>query len=169
MVLQSTDIISHASNVRSDETAAPEAEARSSHLVATSEDARNVREARDAMQAFSFFSSAIAAQMGELYEKLAHVEVATSSDEFYWRLAGVEAEREAARSEARWLREQTEQMERDVEHMREELERQRISFADHHSAKQEIARLRAEVDQLRQHPVTPATAPEQSRRWRLNR
>lgn len=139
------------------------------HSPATGEDARNVREARDAMQAFAFFSSAIANQMSELYDKLAHVEVATSTDEFYQRLAAVEAQREAARGEARRLRSQVDQMEREVEGMRQEFERQRVSFADHHAAKQEIARLRAEVDELRRADGAPASSPVRPRRWGLAR
>lgn len=150
---------------------------------ATSEDARNVREARDAMQAFAFFSAAIAGQMSELYDKLAHVEVATSNDEFYSRLAGVEQERDQARSEADMLRHQVQDLEvagrrvrdeadRQLSHMRDELERQRISFADHHAAKQEISRLRAEVDRLRTDESSSGSeqyGQTQGRRWRLGR
>ena len=83
------------------------------------------------------------------YDKLAHVEIATSTDEFYNRLAAVEAERDQAVHASAWYKEQFEQMQRDVAAMRDDLDRQRVTFADHHAAKQEIARLRAELEAQR--------------------
>lgn len=131
----------------------------------TSEDARNVREARDAINAFSFFASAIAGQMGELYDKLAHVEIATSTDEFYSRLAAVEAERDQAVHASIWYKEQFEQMQRDVAAMRDDLDRQRVTFADHHAAKQEIARLRAELEGTGSSNGDGSHKQESTRRW----
>jgi hypothetical protein len=128
------------------------------------DDARNVREARDSIQAFSFFSSAIAGQMGELYDKLAHVEIATSSDEFYGRLAQVEVERDRAGHELELARKQLQQALQENAALKDDLERQHVTFADHHAAKQEIGRLRGELDELREQSKGPSEKQEQRRR-----
>lgn len=134
-----------------------------------SQDARTIAESRETLQAMQFFMQAIAKGMGELDTRLGRVEVATSTAEYEEKLARVEIERDQAQSHVLALDEQLRDAQRELAELQQELVRQHVTFADHHAAKQEIMRLRGELDWLKQGMPAQSVSqePAQQRKWRL--
>jgi outer membrane murein-binding lipoprotein Lpp len=106
------------------------------------QNAQLLRESRDGVRSVQFFIAAMAAQVKDLEAKLAQVEPVVVGSDAPEHVAKLEAERDAARQEVETLKARVAQLE-------QELARQHVTFADHHAAKQEIARLRAELDAVR--------------------
>jgi len=132
-------------------------------------DRRALEESRVAVQALQFFANAFGAQLAELNSTLGSVQVATTSAEFEERLAQVEAQRDAAQQQAAQLMAQLTEVEQEVRKLQQELERQSVTFADHHAAKQEAARLRVELEALQQQQpsVMAAQSRDERRGWWL--
>jgi TolA-binding protein len=107
-----------------------------------------LRAAREDVNSLQFFVSAMASELTKLHDKLAQVEITGGEGEFMARLGEVEADRIAAVHEATALKQQLADAEVTIATLQQDVERQRVTFADHHAAKQEIARLRAELDAL---------------------
>jgi chromosome segregation ATPase len=112
--------------------------------------AEKLQASRDDVNSLQFFVTAMLAQLQELHDKLAQVEMAATYGEQASQVMHVETERDAAAREVESLRAQLQDAERVIAGLKQELERQQVTFADHHAAKQEIARLRAELDSDRE-------------------
>lgn len=101
-----------------------------------------LRESRDGVRSVQFFIAAMAAQVKDLETKLAQVQPVVTGGTSSEEARRLEAERDAARQEVETLQARVAQLEQEVE-------RQHVTFADHHAAKQENARLRAELEAVR--------------------
>jgi DNA repair exonuclease SbcCD ATPase subunit len=133
--------------------------------VPKTQDARVLHDSRETVRAVQFFVSAMATQLEELDTRLGHVRLITTETEFEEKLGQVETERDLALQALQELSTRLQDAQREVDKLQEELVRQHVSFADHHAAKQEIARLRSELESLR-HTATPPPQQEQSpKRW----
>jgi chromosome segregation ATPase len=135
--------------------------------------AKSLREAREGVGSLQFFVAAMAAQLRDMQVKLGQIDagavsavgaVGQSDTE-----ARLERERDAALEEVNSLRTQIEGLESQVGILQTELERQRVTFADHHAAKQEIARLRAELESAPEQPVEVEDKTGQRKRWQIGR
>jgi chromosome segregation ATPase len=115
-----------------------------------------------------FFVQAVAKGLGELDTRLGRVEIATSITEYEEKMARTEAERDEARGQVQSLDTQLREAQRELAELQQELVRQHVSFADHHAAKQEIMRLRAELEESRSDQPFPVVAPlngHSQRKW----
>lgn len=108
-----------------------------------------LRESREGVRSLQFFIAAMAAQLRDMTEKLNQVEPFTVGGESSGVVTQLKDERDAAREEVSQLNARVQELEHYAETLKQALERQKISFADHHAAKQEIARLGAELESLR--------------------
>ncbi|MGH2443295.1 MAG: hypothetical protein ACRDFX_09045 [Chloroflexota bacterium] len=131
----------------------------------TDKNAQLLRESRAAARHLQFFVAAMTAQLREMHDKLEQVEVAATGGEVSERVVGIERERDAARQEIAALTEKLKTSEQHVATLKQDLERQLVTFADHHAAKQEIARLRAELEQQREVEEEQGDKSGQRKRW----
>lgn len=124
--------------------------------------AQLLKESRDGVRSVQFFISAMAAQVKELETRLAQVEPVVVGGDAPEHVSKLEAERDAALKEAETLRARVAQLE-------QELARQHVTFADHHAARQEIARLREELEAARDGSEPAAAVEEEEagpkKRW----
>lgn len=119
---------------------------------ASVEDALAVRHAIGAAKALALHSVLVAGQLDELYERMVHVDFGEAATESRSLLARVTLERDRALQENASLRTSAAALEQEVDVLRNEVERSRVSFADHQATKQELARLREEIQDLTAEP-----------------
>ncbi len=146
--------------------------------------ARAFRETRDSVRSLQFFVAAMAAQLRDLHDKLEQA-VATPVASNPSRSPantpkGAETppnslaslgDLEQAQAEVATLRTRVDELERHNANLQQDLERQHVTFADHHAAKQEIARLRTELDAAQGEETndTPDDGPGLRKRWSLGK
>jgi SMC interacting uncharacterized protein involved in chromosome segregation len=123
-----------------------------------SQNAQTLKESRDGVRSVQFFIAAMAAQVKDLEAKLAQVEPVVVGEDAPEHVSRLEAERDAAQEEVETLRAR-------VTHLEQELARQHVTFADHHAAKQEIARLRTELDGVRTGADEDGEETAPKKRW----
>jgi predicted RNase H-like nuclease (RuvC/YqgF family) len=123
-----------------------------------SHNAQLLSESRDGVRSLQFFIAAMAAQAKDMEAKLGQVEPVVVGGDVPEHVAKLEAERDAAREEVETLRARVAQLE-------QEMARQHVAFADHHAAKQEIARLKSELEAARGETATEQEEDGQRKRW----
>ncbi len=122
----------------------------------------SLREARDGVRSLQFFVAAMAAQLRDLHDKLDQATLnpapAPDGEKSTRASTGAPSSADAGQAsdelvsawqETTVLRSRVEELERENADLQRDLARQNVTFADHHAAKQEIARLRAELDAVR--------------------
>lgn len=126
--------------------------------------ARYLKEAREGVGSLQFFVAAMAAQLKDLQDKLAQIDVPIDQAETSAARLDGDAQQELVA-----LRSRVQDLERQNSSLQQDLERQSVSFADHQSARQEISRLRAELEArpvpAADEPATEKDAPR--KRWPL--
>lgn len=120
-----------------------------------------LHESREGVRSLQFFLAAMAAQLRDMTDKLNQVEPVTVGGDS----TGASVQLEEARNEIVRLNARIQELERHADTLGQDLERQKVSFADHHAAKQEIARLRDEVESLRAERADDQEKPGQRKRW----
>jgi DNA repair exonuclease SbcCD ATPase subunit len=133
--------------------------------VPKTQDARMLHDSRETVRAVQFFVAAMATQLEELDTRLGRVRLITTETEFEEKLGQVETERDQALQSLQEFSTRLQDAERELTKLQEELVRQHVTFADHHAAKQEIARLRSELESFRHMPTPPTQQQQSQKRW----